>query len=250
MRGLLPRGGTMLGSTNRANPFHYEVSTNGAVKVFDVSETVLHRARDYGIDGLLVIGGDGTMRIAQELMQKGLQVVGVPKTIDNDLYGTEVTVGFDTAVNTAMEALDKLHTTAESHHRVLVLELMGRHAGWIALAAGVAGGADVILIPEIPYHLDAIAEKIQQRNQSGAQFSIVVVAEGSRPCGGEAVYQAERDVGGVSRLGGIGEVVAAQVRRMCQTDVRATVLGHLQRGAPRRPLTGCSPPALGRWRST
>ena len=140
----------MLGSTNRANPFHYEVSTNGAVNVFDVSETVLHRARDYGIDGLLVIGGDGTMRIAQELMQKGLRVVGVPKTIDNDLYGTEVTVGFDTAVNTAMEALDKLHTTAESHHRVLVLELMGRHAGWITLAAGVAGGADVILIPEIP----------------------------------------------------------------------------------------------------
>jgi ATP-dependent phosphofructokinase / diphosphate-dependent phosphofructokinase len=230
VRGLLPRGGTMLGSTNRANPFHYEVSTNGAVNVFDVSETVLHRARDYGIDGLLVIGGDGTMRIAQELMQKGLRVVGVPKTIDNDLYGTEVTVGFDTAVNAAMEALDKLHTTAESHHRVLVLELMGRHAGWITLAAGVAGGADVILIPEIPYHLDAITEKIQQRNQSGAQFSIVAVAEGSRPCGGEAVYQAERDVGGVSRLGGIGEVVAAQVHRMCQTDVRATVLGHLQRG--------------------
>jgi 6-phosphofructokinase 1 len=154
----------------------------------------------------------------------------VPKTIDNDLYGTEVTVGFDTAVNTAMEALDKLHTTAESHHRVLVLELMGRHAGWIALAAGVAGGADVVLIPEIPYDLDAITEKGQQRNQSGAQFSIVVVAEGSRPRGGAAVYQAERDVGGVSRLGGMGEVVAAQVRRLCQTDVRVTVLGHLQRG--------------------
>ena len=167
------------------------------------------------------------MRIAQELMQKGLRVVGAPKTIDNDLYGTEVTVGFDTAVNTAMEALDKLHTTAESHHRVLVIELMGRHAGWIALAAGVA---DVILIPEIPYHLEAVAEKIQQRNQSGAQFSIVVVAEGSRPLGGEAVYQVERDVGGVSRLGGIGEILAAQLHRMCQTDVRATVLGHLQRG--------------------
>ena len=230
VRGLLPRGGTMLGSTNRANPFQYEVRTNGAVKVFDVSETVLQRARDYGLDGLLVIGGDGTMRIAQEMLQKGLHVVGVPKTIDNDLYGTEVTVGFDTAVNTAMEALDKLHTTAESHHRVLVIELMGRHAGWIALAAGVAGGADVILLPEIPYALDVVAEKIQQRNQSGAQFSIVVVAEGSRPLGGEAVYQAERDVGGVARLGGIGEVVAAQVRRMCQTDVRVTVLGHLQRG--------------------
>jgi len=230
VRGLLPRGGTMLGSTNRANPFHYEVRNNGETKVFDVSETVLHRAREYGIDVLMVIGGDGSMRIAQELMQKGLQVVGVPKTIDNDLYGTEVTVGFDTAVNTAMEALDKLHTTAESHHRVLVIELMGRHAGWIALAAGVAGGADVILIPEIPYHMDAVAAKIRQRNQSGAQFSLVVVAEGSLPLGGETVYLAERDLGGVSRLGGIGEVVAAQLRRVCHTDVRVTVLGHLQRG--------------------
>jgi 6-phosphofructokinase 1 len=230
VRGLLPRGGTILGSTNRADPFHYEVSTNGAVKVFDVSETVLQRAREYGIEGLLVIGGDGTMRIAQELMQKGLHVVGVPKTIDNDLYGTEVTVGFNTAVTTAMEALDKLHTTAESHHRVLVIELMGRHAGWIALAAGVAGGADVILIPEIPYHLDVIAEKIQQRNQSGALFSLVVVAEGSKSCSGEVVYQTERDLGGVARLGGVGEVVAAQLRHLCHMDVRVTVLGHLQRG--------------------
>ena len=230
VRGLLPRGGTILGSTNRANPFHYEVSNNGAVKVFDVSETVLHRVQEYGIDVLIVIGGDGTMRIAQELMQKGLLVVGVPKTIDNDLYGTEVTVGFDTAVTTAMEALDKLHTTAESHHRVLVIELMGRHAGWIALAAGVAGGADVILLPEIPYHLDVVADKIRQRNDSGAKFSLVVVAEGSMPLGGEAVYQAERDLGGVSRLGGVGEVVAAQLRRMCHADVRVTVLGHLQRG--------------------
>ena len=230
VRGLLPRGGTVLGSTNRANPFHYEVATDGQMKVFDVSETVLQRVREYGIEVLLVIGGDGTMRIAQELRHKGLRVVGVPKTIDNDLYGTEVSVGFDTAVNTAMEALDRLHTTAESHHRTLVIELMGRHAGWIALAAGVAGGADVILIPEIPYDLDVIAEKVQQRTQSGAQFSIVVVAEGSRPLGGEAVYQAERDLGGVSRLGGIGEVVAAQVRRLCQADVRVTVLGHVQRG--------------------
>ena len=230
VRGLLPRGGTMLGSTNRANPFHYEVATDGQVQVVDVSETVLHRAREYGLDGLLVIGGDGTMHIAHKLMHQGLQVVGIPKTIDNDLSGTEVTVGFDTAVNTAMEALDKLHTTAESHHRVLVIELMGRHAGWIALAAGVAGGADVILIPEIPYQLDAIAEKLQQRTQSGTPFSIVVVAEGSMPSGGEAAYQAERDLGGVARLGGIGEVVAASLRRMGQRDVRVTVLGHLQRG--------------------
>ncbi len=230
VRGLLPRGGTILGSTNRANPFHYEVKTNGEVKVFDVSETVVHRAREYGIDVLIVIGGDGSLRIAQELMDKGLQVVGVPKTIDNDLDGTEVTVGFDTAVTTAMEALDKLHTTAESHHRVLILELMGRHAGWIALAAGVAGGADVILIPEIPYRVDAVADKLSQRNQSGAKFSLVVVAEGSMPLGGEAVYQADRDIGGVSRLGGIGAVVAAQLQRVGHADVRVTVLGHIQRG--------------------
>ena len=230
VRGLLPRGGTILGSTNRANPFHYEVRTNGETKVLDVSETVIHRAREYGMEVLIVIGGDGSMRIAHELMQKGLKVVGVPKTIDNDLYGTEVSVGFDTAVNTTMEALDKLHTTAESHHRVLVIEVMGRHAGWIALAAGVAGGADVILIPEIPYCLDVITEKINQRNDSGAKFSIVVVAEGSMPLGGEAVYRAERELGGVSRLGGIGELVAAQVRRTCHADVRTTVLGHLPRG--------------------
>jgi 6-phosphofructokinase 1 len=230
VRGLLPRGGTILGSTNRANPFHYEVASDGQVRVFDVSGTVMQRTREYGLDVLIVIGGDGSMRIAHELMHKGLKVVGVPKTIDNDLYGTEITVGFDTAVNTVMEALDKLHTTAESHHRVLVVEVMGRHVGWIALAAGVAGGADVILIPEIPYHLDVITEKINQRYQSGAQFSIVVVAEGSMPFGGEAVYQVERDLGGVARLGGIGDLVAAQVRRTCQVDVRAMVLGHLQRG--------------------
>ena len=230
VRGLLPRGGTILGSTNRANPFHYEMRHNGAVQVLDVSETVIYLAREYGIEVLIVIGGDGSMRIAHELMHKGLQVVGVPKTIDNDLDGTDVSVGFDTAVTTAMEALDKLHTTAESHHRVLVIELMGRHAGWIALAAGVAGGADVILLPEIPYDLDVIADKIRQRNQNGAQFSLVVVAEGSRPLGGAAVYQAEHDLGGVSRLGGIGDVVAAQLRRMCHTDVRVTVLGYLQRG--------------------
>jgi 6-phosphofructokinase 1 len=230
VRGLLPRGGTILGSTNRANPFHYEVATNGAVKVFDVSETVVHRTREYGIDVLIVIGGDGSLRIAAELMPKGLKVVGVPKTIDNDLGGTEVTFGFDTAVTTAMEALDKLHTTAESHHRVIVLEVMGRHAGWIALAAGVAGGADVILLPEIPYRLDVVADKIRQRQQSGAKFSLVVVAEGSTPHDGDAVYRAERDLGGVARLGGIGEVVATQLKKACQVDVRATVLGHLQRG--------------------
>ena len=230
VRGILPRGGTILGTTNRADPFHYEVETDGEVKVFDVSDDVVRYAQVLGMDALIVIGGDGSLRIAYELMQKGLKVVGVPKTIDNDLPGTVVTFGFDTAVNTAMDALDKLHTTAESHHRVIILEVMGRDAGWISLKAGIAGGADVILIPEIPYDLDVIADKISQRNQRGAKFSIVVVAEGARPVGGEAIYQAEREIGGVRRLGGAGEGLAAQLKARCRAEVRVTVLGHLQRG--------------------
>lgn len=230
VRGLLPRGGTILGSSNRADPFHYEVERDGGVQVMDVSDTVLQRVQEYGLASLIVIGGDGSMRIAHELMQRGLRVIGVPKTIDNDLYGTEVSVGFNTAVTTAMEALDKLHTTAESHHRVMVIEVMGRHAGWIALEAGVAGGADAILLPEIPYDLEAVAEKIAQRRQSGAQFSLVVVAEGATPVGGTASYRAERDLGGMARLGGIGDMVARQLTALCQMDARATVLGHIQRG--------------------
>ena len=230
VRGILPRGGTILGTTNRANPFHYEVETEAGCKVFDVSDDVVRLAQVLGIDVLIVIGGDGSLRIAHELMQKGLRVVGVPKTIDNDLQETAVTFGFDTAINTAMEALDKLHTTAESHHRVIILELMGRDAGWIALEAGIAGGADVILIPEIPYDLDVIAGKIQSRNQRGAKFSIIVVAEGARPVGGKAIYLEERDTGGVQRLGGVGEHVAQQLQASCEVEVRVTVLGHLQRG--------------------
>jgi 6-phosphofructokinase 1 len=230
VRGILPRGGTILGTTNRADPFHYEVEMDGQVKVFDVSDDVVRHAQVLGMDALVVIGGDGSLRIAHELMQKGLKAVGVPKTIDSDLQGTVVTFGFDTAVNTAMEALDKLHTTAESHHRIIILEVMGRDAGWIALKAGIAGGADVILLPEIPYDLDVVADKIARRNQSGSKFSIVVVAEGARPAGGEAIYQAEREIGGVRRLGGVGEALAAQLKARCRAEVRVTVLGHLQRG--------------------
>ena len=230
VRGILPRGGTILGTTNRADPFHYEVEMDGQVKVFDVSDDVVRHAQVLGLDALVVIGGDGSLRIAHELMQKGLKAVGVPKTIDSDLQGTVVTFGFDTAVNTAMEALDKLHTTAESHHRIIILEVMGRDAGWIALKAGIAGGADIILLPEIPYDLDVVADKIARRNQSGSKFSIVVVAEGARPAGGEAIYQAEREIGGVRRLGGVGEALAAQLKARCRAEVRVTVLGHLQRG--------------------
>lgn len=230
VRGLLPRGGTILGSSNRADPFHYEVLRDGQVQVLDVADTVLQRIEEYGLTALIVIGGDGSMRIAHELMPRGLRVIGVPKTIDNDLYGTEASVGFNTAVTTAMEALDKLHTTAESHHRVLVIEVMGRHAGWIALEAGLAGGADAILLPEIPYHLDSVAETIAQRRQRGAAFSLVVVAEGATPAGGTALYRAERDLGGMARLGGIGEQVASALKTLCQMDARAIVLGHVQRG--------------------
>jgi phosphofructokinase-like protein len=235
VRGILPRGGTILGTTNRADPFHYEVEVQAAdgsksIQVRDVSDEALQRAEELGLDVLVVIGGDGSLRIAYELMEKGLPVVGVPKTIDNDLLMTQVTFGFDTAINTAMEALDRLHTTAESHHRVIILEVMGREAGWIALEAGIAGGADVILIPEIPYNLKAVQDKISERSQRGAKFSLVVVAEGAYPQGGEAVYLEQRELGGVKRLGGIGELLAQQLRDCCNLEVRVTVLGHLQRG--------------------
>jgi phosphofructokinase-like protein len=230
VRGILPRGGTILGTTNRANPFEYPVESDEGIETYDVSDDVIRRAKVLGLDALVTIGGDGSMRIVYELIQKGLKAVGVPKTIDNDILHTEVTFGFDTAINTAMEALDRLHTTAESHHRVVVLELMGRNAGWIALEAGISGGADVILIPEIPFDYNVIQKKIQSRNQRGAYFSLVVVAEGAAPLGGNAVYQEHQETGGSKRLGGIAEQVAEQLQKCCGMEVRVTVLGYLQRG--------------------
>ena len=229
VRGILPRGGTILGTTNRANPFAYEMLSDGQVIRTDVSGEVLKRLEEYQVDALVVIGGDGSLRIARDLMAKGLKVVGVPKTIDNDLLGTDVTFGFDTAVNTAMEALDRLHTTAESLHRALVLEVMGRDAGWIALKAGISGGADVILIPEIPYLMDVVVEKINSRRRK-AKFSLIVIAEGARPEGGQAIYQAYQESGSAPRLGGVGEMLAGSLRDCCQIEVRVIVLGHLQRG--------------------
>jgi ATP-dependent phosphofructokinase / diphosphate-dependent phosphofructokinase len=231
VRGILTRGGTILGTTNRADPFSYEVETaEGETKVFDVSDDVVRHAEVLGLDALIVIGGDGSLRITQELIDKGLRAVGVPKTIDNDILATNITFGFDTAVNTAMEALDRLHTTAESHHRAIILEVMGRDAGWIGLKAGISGDADVILIPEIPYDIEAVLEKLAARNRKGAKYSIIIAAEGARPVGGEVVYQQHREVGGMQRLGGVGEVVAAQIRELSDIEVRVTVLGHLQRG--------------------
>ena len=228
--GILDRGGTILGTTNRANPFRYEVEVDGEIKVFDVSDDVVRHAQVLSLDAIVVIGGDGSLRITQELIAKGLRAVGVPKTIDNDLQCTEITFGFDTALNTAMDALDRLHTTAESHHRAIILEVMGREAGWIALEAGIAGDADVILIPEVPYRLDAIIEKLETRHRSGAKYSILIVAEGAHEAGKPPVYQQHREIGGVKRLGGVGELLAEAIRERSDIELRVTVLGHLQRG--------------------
>ncbi|MDQ0287642.1 6-phosphofructokinase 1 [Desulfofundulus luciae] len=229
--GILPRGGTILGTTNRDNPFHYPVVKGGKKVFVDVSDRIFENISIHGVDALIVIGGDGSLAIAKELHAKGLSVVGVPKTIDNDLLATDQTFGFDTALTTATEALDKLHTTAESHHRVMVLEVMGRYAGWIALAAGVAGGADVILIPEIPYRIEKVIEMINQREVQGKKFSIIVVAEGAKPVDGELVVQKRvEDSFDPIRLGGIGHVVAQQVEEATGKETRVTILGHLQRG--------------------
>ena len=230
VRGILPRGGTILGTTNRSNPFQYKIEREGQVEVVDYSDTVIKRAGELGLDAVVAIGGDGSMRLTLALIDKGLRAVGVPKTIDNDIRGTDVTFGFDTAVNTAMEALDKLHTTAESHHRVMVLEVMGRDAGWIALKSGISGGADVILIPEIPYELDAIADKIYARSERGANFSLIVVAEGAHPVGGKQIYQEAYKPGEQPHLGGIGEELASDLRECCNMEIRVIVLGHLLRG--------------------
>jgi len=229
--GILPRGGTILGTTNRDNPFFYPVVIEGKKVFKDVSDRVFENISIQEVEALIVIGGDGSLAIARELYEKGLPVVGVPKTIDNDLAATDQTFGFDTALTTATEALDKLHTTAESHHRVMVLEVMGRYAGWIALTAGIAGGADVILIPEIPYQIEKVVEKINARGQQEKKFSIVVAAEGAKPLGGEmTVQKTVEDSFDPIRLGGVGHVIAQQVEELTGKETRVTILGHLQRG--------------------
>lgn len=236
--GILPKGGTILGTTNRDNPFYYPVFEGGKKVFRDVSDRVMDNIATHGIDALIVIGGDGSLKIARELYEKkGLPVVGVPKTIDNDLSATDQTFGFDTALTTATDALDKLHTTAESHGRVMVLEVMGRYAGWIALHAGVAGGADVILIPEIPFTFEGVCAKIMERRQEGKKFSIVVVAEGAKPIGGELVVKkVVEDSFEKLRLGGIGNLVGEKVEEMTGIETRVIVLGHLQRGGSPTPF--------------
>jgi phosphofructokinase-like protein len=229
VQGILPRGGTILGTSSRSNPFAMSVTIGDQLHIVDRSQEAVDRLSQLGVDVLVAIGGDGSMKIANRLQALGVRLVGIPKTIDNDLQATDLTFGFDTALQTATEAIDKLHTTAESHHRVMIVEVMGRHAGWIGLEAGIAGGADVILIPEIPYELEACCEKIAERNRSGSRFSIVVVAEGAMPVGGQPHY-VDTGPGGGRRLGGIGPHLAQQMAMAARVETRATVLGHLQRG--------------------
>jgi len=230
VRGITHQGGTILGTTNRGNPFSWPVRReDGSVETVSRSGDVIEALRVRGIDALIAIGGDGSLAIASGLAREGLNVVGVPKTIDNDLAATQVSFGFHTAVETATEAIDKLHSTAEAHRRVMVVELMGRHTGWIALFAGVAGTADIILIPEIPYSLERLCEKVNHRYESGREFAIVVAAEGAREQGSGAVYQAE------GRYGGIAEKLADEIQRMTGHECRSLVLGHLQRGGSPNP---------------
>ncbi len=229
-RGILFVGGTILGTTNRGNPFAHKTIVSGKEIVEDMSSLVLANIKELGLDAMIVIGGDGSLKIGDGLYKLGVPVIGVPKTIDNDLMATHVTFGFQTAVDTATDALDKLHTTAESHQRVIVLEVMGRYAGWIALEAGIAGSADVILIPELPFSMEKVAEKLVERKKAGSKSSIVVVAEGAKPKGGEMAVREKAADGYVLRLGGMGEIVAKEISRCTGIETRVTVLGHLQRG--------------------
>lgn len=231
VRGITHLGGTILGTTNRGNPFCWPtVQPDGSVVEVDRSGELVEAFRRHQFDALIAIGGDGSLTIAHDLWKQGIPVVGVPKTIDNDVVGTEATFGFDTAVATATDALDKVHTTAESHDRVMVVELMGRYAGWIALHSGLSGSADVILIPEIPYDIDAVCQKIRDREAAGRHFSIVVVAEGARPKHGAVALLEAAKTGMVERLGGAAAQVAHLIGERTGKETRSLVLGHLQRG--------------------
>jgi len=229
--GILTLGGTILGTSNRADPFHFPIMQKDEYVYLDRSSEVLANYERLGLDALVVIGGDGTMAAASSLSKLGLNIVGVPKTIDNDLYGTDRTFGFDSAVAVATEAIDRLHTTAQAHHRVMIVEVMGRYAGWLALASGMAGGGDIILIPEIPYHVETICDMIKERNRQGKNFSIIVIGEGAKPEGGEMVVKrlVENSPDAI-RLGGISNQLAAQIESMTRLETRVTILGHLVRG--------------------
>ena len=234
---ILTVGGTILGSSNVANPFKHRVTVGKTTRTKDVSDNCIKNLKGHGIDALICIGGDGTMASAARFAKKGVNVIGVPKTIDNDLYGTDITFGFNTAVTTATEAIDKIHTTASSHHRVMIIEVMGRYAGWIALHAGVASGSDVILLPEMPYRLDKICDFVCGRSKRGKRFSIVVIAEGAREKGGRMVVAKKvAHSPDPIRLGGVANILAMQINEQTGLECRAVVLGHVQRGGTPTPF--------------
>ncbi len=226
VRGILGRGGTILGSTNRGNPFNYELVENGKKVVKDFSQLCMENMQKLGIDALIAIGGDGTLKIANDFYKMGMKVVGVPKTIDNDLSVTEVTFGFETAVQTATEAIDRISTTAESHNRVMIVEVMGRDAGWIALWSGLAGDADIVLIPEIPFTIQSVCDKIRERETLGRKFTVIVVAEGIKL----PATDAEGDPLPPAKPGMVGITLAAAISKNTGKETRVTVLGHIQRG--------------------
>src|SRR5512136_1566947 len=229
--GILTQGGTILGTSNAANPYHYPLKNRNRLEFQDLSGVAIKNAKKLCIDCLVCIGGDGTMHISNNLFQDGVPIVGIPKTIDNDLKGTDTTFGFDSAVYIATEGIDRLHSTAQSHHRVMILEVMGRNAGWIALHAGVAGGGDIILIPEIPYDLNVIIEKVRERSRTGKRFSIIVVSEGAKAVGGNAVVQRiVKESTDPVRYGGVGFVLGSKIEELTGIETRTVVLGHLQRG--------------------
>jgi 6-phosphofructokinase 1 len=230
VQGITLQGGTILGTANRGNPFEMPYQKDdGSWDTRDVSDHLVKQFNEYGIDALVAIGGDGSMNIASKLIQKGLNVVGVPKTIDNDIYGCDVTLGFDTAIDIATGAIDRITTTAESHHRLMVVEVMGRYAGWIALYSGIASSSDVVLIPEIPFSYDSIVEKIQEREARGRHYTMIVVAEGAKEKDGEVVTKG-KSVGQEVKLGGIADRVANELSERTGKESRTVVLGHLQRG--------------------
>ncbi len=236
VRGIAHLGGTILGTSNRGNPFDYPVELgNGKIETIDRSDQIVENFHKLGLDALIAVGGDGSMEIAHRLCKKGMPIVGVPKTIDNDLSGTVVTFGFNTAMSVATEAIGRLHSTAEAHERVFTIEVMGRYAGWIALYAGLAGGADAILMPEIPYDIDVVCDKILRREAHGRRFSLVVVAEGARPVGGEMTIKEEREPGRELVLGGVADRVAHEIEKRTGKETRSVVLGHLQRGGSPTP---------------
>lgn len=232
--GILPKGGSIIGSSTNANVFRYKVKKeDGSIEYKDVSDICIQNIKDFGFDCIFTLGGDGTQKSARDFYTKGVNIIGVPKTIDNDVACTEITFGYNTAVSVAMEALDRLHTTGATHHRIMVLEVMGRYAGWIALESAIAGGADIALIPEIPYDIERVASKIQNRRKRGKNFSLVVVAEGAKPKDGDITIQGTRDNGaGVdnTKLGGIGQIVARQLEEITGLESRNTTLGYMQRG--------------------